>query len=134
MAASLVVKDYMNKAPLTATPDTEVEDLIKLILKHKVSGLVIADENNNFIGVVSELDCLRSMSDSLYHDGTSAQAMTAKDIMTTEVMTTTPNASLLDIVVSMLKEGQRRRPVLEDGKLVGQATCRQLLKAISSFA
>jgi hypothetical protein len=33
----------------------------------------------------------------------------------------------------MLRKNKRRRPVVEDGKLVGQITCRQLLSAVKNF-
>ena len=33
----------------------------------------------------------------------------------------------------MLKKGHRRRPVLDHGRLVGQITCRQLLRVVSEF-
>ncbi len=38
--------------------------------------------------------------------------------MKTDVVTASPNAELFDILISMLDEGQRRRPVIEDGKLI----------------
>jgi predicted transcriptional regulator len=57
----------------------------------------------------------------------------AQDIMKTDVATASPNEGLFDILICMLDEGQRRRPVIEDGKLIGQVTCRHLLKAIINF-
>ncbi len=134
MTKTFLIKDYMNANPTTVTPDTSIEDVAKLTLKHKLSGVLVADADKNFLGMISELDCLRVMSDNLYHDGRNAPVHTAKDIMTKEVTTASPNAQLFDVVTSMLNQGQRRRPVVQDDKLVGQVTCRQLLKIINSFA
>ncbi|MEA3361722.1 MAG: CBS domain-containing protein, partial [Thermodesulfobacteriota bacterium] len=76
----------------------------------------------------------REMSGSIYHEGRNASSLKAQDIMTKEVTIVSPNAQLFDVMTSMLHQGQRRRPVIENGKLIGQVTCRQLLKIITSFS
>ena len=40
---------------------------------------------------------------------------------------------IVTIANNMLKKGRRRRPVVDDGELVGQITCRQLLRVVSEF-
>ena len=42
-------------------------------------------------------------------------------------------ANILDVAQDMLLKNKRRRPVVEDGKLIGQITCRQLLTAVKKF-
>jgi len=133
MEQSFLIKDYMNPNPVTVTPETSISDAIKLILKHKVSGVVVADQSKNYFGVLSELDCLKVTSESIYNEGQNAPSLCAQDIMKTDVVTASPDAGLFDILICMLDEGQRRRPVIEDGKLIGQITCRYLLKAIINF-
>ena len=133
MEQSFFIKDYMNPNPVTVTPETRIGDVINLILKHKVSGVVVADQSKNYFGVLSELDCLKVTSESIYNEGQNTLSPYAQDIMKTDVATASPNAGLFDILICMLDEGQRRRPVIEDGKLIGQVTCRHLLKAIINF-
>ncbi|MDA3918810.1 MAG: CBS domain-containing protein [Deltaproteobacteria bacterium] len=133
MEKSFLIKDYMNPNPVTVTPETRICDVIELILKYKVSGVVVADQSKNYSGVLSELDCLKVTSESIYNEGQNAPSLRAQDIMKTDVVTASPNAGLFDILICMLDEGQRRRPVIEDGKLIGQVTCRHLLKAIINF-
>lgn len=133
MEKSFLIKDYMNPNPVTVTPETSIFDTIKLILKHKISGVVVADQSKNYFGVLSELDCLKVTSESIYNEGQNACSPYAQDIMKTDVVTASPNAGLFDILICMFDEGQRRRPVIEDGKLIGQVTCRHLLKAIINF-
>ena len=133
MEQSFFIKDFMNPNPVTVTPETRICDVIKLILKHKVSGVVVADQSKNYFGVLSELDCLKVTSESIYNEGQNACSPYAQDIMKTDVVTASPNEGLFDILICMLDEGQRRRPVIEDGKLMGQVTCRHLLKAITNF-
>ena len=133
MEKSFLIKNYMNPNPVTVTPETRICDVIKLILKHKVSGVVIADQSKNYFGVLSELDCLKVTSESIYNEGQNTPSPYAQDIMKTDVATASPNAGLFDILICMLDKGQRRRPVIEDGKVIGQVTCRHLLKAIINF-
>ncbi|MDX2478949.1 MAG: CBS domain-containing protein [Desulfuromusa sp.] len=130
---TFLIKDYMNPAPATVLPDTSLVDVAKITVKEKISGVLVVDSSMTLLGMVSELDCLRLMVDGIYHDGRNT-TLRAKDIMTKELTVTTPNAQLFDVVTSMLNQRQRRRPVIENGKLIGQVTCRQLLKIIISFS
>jgi len=134
MTKSFLIKDYMNPNPMTVLPEANIAEVAKVTLKNKLSGVLVVDKSKNLLGMISELDCLRVMSDSIYHDGQNAPSLCAADIMTKEVTTVSPDAQLFDVMTSMLNQGQRRRPVIENGKLIGQVTCRQLLKIITSFS
>ena len=134
MTDPIRIKDYMNPNPMTVLPNANIAEVAKITLKHKLSGVLVVDSSKALLGMISELDCLKAMSDSIYHDGRNAPTLSAKDIMTKEVTIVSPEAQLFDVVTSMLNQGQRRRPVVEDGKLIGQVTCRQLLKIITSFS
>jgi len=134
MTESFRIEDFMNPKPVTVLPDTSIVEVAKLTLKHKVSGVLVVDKTKKLLGMISELDCLREMSGSIYHDGRNASSLSAEDIMTKEVTTVSPDAQLFDVMTSMLHQGQRRRPVVENGKIIGQVTCRQLLKIITSYS
>lgn len=54
--------------------------------------------------------------------------------MTTDLFPVSPHPDIVDVAQEMLKRGYRRCPVVQDGKLVGQVTCRQLLRAIEEFS
>jgi CBS domain-containing protein len=45
-----------------------------------------------------------------------------------------PGEDIVDVAQDMLRQNKRRRPVVEDGKLIGQITIRHLLKAVRSFS
>ncbi len=134
MNESFHIKDFMNPKPMTVLPDTSIVEVAKITLKEKLSGVLVVDKSNNLLGMISELDCLRSMSGSIYHEGRNASTLRAQDIMTKEVTSVSPEAQLFDVMTSMLNQGQRRRPVVENGKVIGQVTCRQLLKIITSYS
>ena len=52
-------KDVMTTEVLTVTPDTTVEEIAKLMLEHRISGVPVADEQGAVLGIVSEGDLIR---------------------------------------------------------------------------
>ena len=83
------------------------------------------------VGVLSEMDCLSAILAATYNEA--GDVGKAREYMTANVDVCDVHADLVDVADDMLKKGHRRRPVLDHGRLVGQITCRQLLRVISEF-
>lgn len=132
MLRSVEIENYMLANPVTVAPDADLFTAVQLILDNKISGLCVANDDGELVGVLSELDCLNAILSAAYEDRTSVG--TVKDYMTATVVTATVTDDIVDVASDMLKKGHRRRPVVKDGKLVGQITCRQLLRAIKDFS
>lgn len=131
MANSVLVRDYMTKAR-TVNESVTVAEASKEILANKLSGISVISDNGDLVGMLSELDCLRAIVDSTYNGGVPG-AIKVSDIMTKNVETNHPDEDIVTVAASMLDHKHRRRPVVEDGKLVGQLTCRLILGAIKDF-
>ena len=131
MANSVLVRDYMTKAR-TVNESVTVAEASKEILANKLSGISVISDNGDLVGMLSELDCLRAIVDSTYNGGVPG-ATKVSDIMTKNVETNHPDEDIVTVAASMLDHKHRRRPVVEDGKLVGQLTCRLILGAIKDF-
>ena len=56
-----------------------------------------------------------------------------KPFMSDSIEYCTINEDVVTVARDMLTKGRRRRPVLNEKKLVGQITCRQLLRVVSEF-
>lgn len=125
---------YVVQHPVKVHPDANLFEAVNLLTTHRVSGLCVVDEDNRLLGVLSEIDCLRGMLSSTYHDsrvGTVSECMTPLRNVQTVKMTD----SIVDIASDMLAKKIRRRPVLDDdGVLIGQITIRQILRALKKFA
>ena len=132
MAKSVEVSQYMQHKPVTVMADMNIYDASRKILENKVSGVVVVDADNNLVGMLSELDCLRALITSVYNGADPGGAL-VKDIMTAEVEVNLPTDDIVSVATSMLDHKHRRRPIVVDGKLVGQLTCRQILGAIKGF-
>ncbi len=118
--------------PITVKQDVSLAVASRVILKNRISGLVVVDDDDNLVGVLSELDCMQAFVTTVYNGGTPGVEI-VKDVMTTEVAVNGPNEDIVTVAAEMLDQRHRRRPIIEDGKLIGQITCRQLLRAIKEF-
>lgn len=131
MLRSIDLRDYMNSNPIKIKADANLLDAMDLIIENKVSGLCVVDDDNNLVGVLSEMDCLQGVLSATYNEsgiGNVSGYMCAKNIITAH-----PSEDIVDVAQDMLRKQHRRRPVIENGKLVGQVTCRRLLAAVRNF-
>lgn len=131
MLRSVDLSDYMLHNPVKVLATDDVFTAIKQITENKVSGVCVVDADNNLLGVLSEMDCLKAILSATYNE--SSHVGTVGEYMATDVVVCKRNADVVDVASDMLAKGHRRRPVVEDGKLVGQITCRQLLGVVSKF-
>jgi CBS domain-containing protein len=82
--------------------------------------------------MLSELDCLRSLLAEIYNEGQVGKAPVIGE-MSTPVTSNKPEDDIISVAENMLDQKQRRRPIIDNGRLAGQITCRQLLSAIMAF-
>jgi len=133
MLRQLELQNYMVTNPVTVTDDANLVDAIHLILVNRISGLCVVDAAGRLVGVLSELDCLRGVLSATYNDGGIGcvrEFMTSRDLYTTHA-----GDALIDVAADMLARKIRRRPVVDsDGKLIGQITIRQILRAVKEFS
>ena len=130
---SVNVSKYMLKRPVVVTPDRELFRAIEQILVYKISGVTVINERHHPVGMLSELDCLRAIVKESYHQEEIGTHL-VKDHMTEGVECIQDSEDVFEVAESMLDHKHRRRPILNDhGEMVGQLTCRQLLRAIKDF-
>jgi CBS domain-containing protein len=121
------VKDIMAKRLVTFQPDMHVRAAIESLLKHKISGAPVVDENGTLIGVLSEIDCMPTIIQDLYYSDSGGSV---GDFMSTELTTVNSEMGLVDLAEIFQKNHFRRLPVVDNGILVGQVSRRDVLKAI----
>lgn len=132
MSRELQLSDYLRDNPVKVKPDMDLFEAIDVIISSKITGVCVVDDNDNLVGVLSELDCLRAVLSAYYDNQTRVGSVA--DFMTREVVTSGSHEDIVDVAEAMLKSGHRRRPVVDQhGSLVGQVTCRQLLQGFKAF-
>jgi len=131
MLQSVNLRDYMLPNPVKVKPDDSVLDAMQVIIDNKISGVCVVDIDGNLVGILSELDCLRAALGATYNNtgvGLVRDHMTGDNLLVAH-----PEENILDVAQDMLLKKHRRRPVVENGRLIGQITCRQLLSAVKKF-
>lgn len=125
---ALRVSDYMTRELITFKPEQSVEDVIDTLIKNKISGGPVVNEKNELVGIISEGDCLKQISESRYYNMPMAQDIVEKR-MVKNVETIDGNMNVFDAAKKFLDSKIRRFPIVEDGKLVGQISQKDILKA-----
>jgi CBS domain-containing protein len=134
---SVDIGDYLLTDPVTIRENENIFHAIDVIIKNKVSGVCVINDDGDLVGMLSELDCMRAVLGATYNDGCRSGGGgygNVIEFMSKDVDCCELHADIVDVAADMLSKGHRRRPVLDHGKLVGQITCRRLLSAVSKFA
>ncbi len=129
MPAPSTISDCMRRNPLTIHHDANLVQAIETIVEYKLTGLTVTDDEGNAVGILSELDCIKAVLAALYNDGDPELAL-VRDSMSTDLATCSPTDGIVEVAQAMLDTRQRRRPVLEGGKLVGQVSSSNVLWAL----
>ncbi len=124
MAHIVTADQIMSKKLVTLRPDMDMIAAMYLLLKHRVSGATVVDQEDRVLGVLSEKDCLRMFANGAYNELPSAHV---SDYMSRTLTTIAPDTDLFTIAGIFLKSAFRRLPVVKDGKLVGQVSRRDVL-------
>lgn len=113
--------------------DQPIREVIDTIIDEGISGGPVLDEQKKLIGIISEKDCLRLLVDEAYHN-LPASTRRVSDYMSRNVQTLTPAADVVEAANAFLNSPVRRLPIVDQGKLVGQVSRRDILKAAQELA
>ena len=142
------VRDIMTTQVITLLDTDTVKDATITLAVDELSGAPVVNEDYHLVGILSEMDILRLIMkfeaelklenpvlhllafpmDTKFDDPELERAANkftntkVKDIMVKEVITTTPDADVVDTLALMLEKDINRVPVLEKGVLVGIVT------------
>ena len=125
----ILVSDYMTKNLITFNENQPIEDVIDSLIKNKISGGPVINNKNELIGIISEGDCMKQISESRYYNLPIDNNSTVGKAMVKKVETIDGNMNILDAVNKFLKSKRRRFPIVENGKLVGQISQKDVLIA-----
>ena len=120
----LTVNDIMINNVSTATAECSVNQIIDQMLDEDVSSLLIVDQNERLIGLVTESGLLVAAFDpQLSADPISLH-------MERRFVSGQPNEPILQVLEKFLLHRVRHFPVLDNGRLLGIVTRRELMRAM----
>ena len=128
---SLKVKAYMSTRLVTLKPNTNVVEAMDKLLKHKISGAPVVDDQGAMVGILSEVDLMQVIVQDSYYDESMG---IVGDYMRSEVETVSPEVDIYTLAEMFIKNRRRRYPVVDSsGKLIGQISRRDVLRAAETF-
>ncbi len=144
----MLARDVMTTAVTTVAPATPVPEIAALLLDRHISAVPVVDADNRILGIVSEGDLMShaqaigeqrrswwlsafSEQSMLARDYVKTHGRVAQDVMTSDVVTIAPEASIAEIARTLEQHRIKRVPVVRDGKLVGIVTRGNLMQALA---
>jgi CBS-domain-containing membrane protein len=129
------VSDVMTKDPVTVGPAASFKSCANLMRLHEVSAIPVVAPGARLLGIVSDSDLLaKEAEDSNRNrpgrgDSVKARAITVSELMTTELVTTTPSAPLATAASLMFQHHLKVLPVVDSARrLIGMVDRAQVLK------
>jgi CBS domain-containing protein len=144
------VSDVMTHAPVTTNPEASLEEAANLMVRTRVSGLPVVDANGTVVGILTEGDLLRRVElgtawrrpgwlssflapGRAAHDYVRAYGRKVSEIMTTDVVSTSSDAPLSEVVALMEAQQVKHLPVLQKNHLIGIVSRSDLLRALTQL-
>lgn len=122
------IKTYMSRQLVTLTPDMEINRAMHLLIDNHISGAPVLDAAGNLIGMLSQKDCLKAALHASYYR---EWGDTVADYMSRDLQTLDAELDLVEAAEAFLASCFRRFPVMSEGRLVGQISRSDLLKALA---
>lgn len=122
------VSDYMSRNLTKFKPEQSVLEVMDILIKKRISGGPVVNDKNELIGIISEGDCMKQISESRYHNHP-MENLSVENHMIRDVETIDGNMNVFDAANKFLENKRRRFPIIENGKLVGLISQKDVLKA-----
>lgn len=122
------VGEIMTREVVTVSPEDIVEHAVRAMVEHDIGSVVVAD-GDLALGLFTERDLTRRILDQ-----PDLLKRPVKDVMSSPVVATKPDAQMVEAFDLMNAENVRRLAVVESDRLVGIVTERDLMKWVGAVA
>lgn len=129
MIARPRISDHMATELVTLSPDQEIVGAMVVLLDRRISGAPVVDANGALVGVLSKKDCLKAALNASYYQGWGG---TVASYMSTNIHSLDAGTDIVEAAEAFIASPYRRFPVLSDGRLVGQISRADILRALVS--
>lgn len=146
----MLAKDFMTKDVITCKTTDKVQEAARIMTESRISIIPVVNENECLVGVITISDFIgreiqiphalvsikNLLGQNFYRIDIEeifkkAQHFTLDQVMSTKLATVHPDSSLNSVVNTMIEKGHKRLPVVQDGKLVGIITRKDIAKAFT---
>jgi len=140
--------DVMVQNVITIGPNATVGEVADLLVTHRISALPVVDAGGKVVGIISEGDLVRRAEagterrrshwlewmmpgQTLAAEFVKSHARKVSDVMTRRVISVTSDVPLSEVATTLEKNGIKRVPVVDNGKLVGIVSRANLVQALA---
>ena len=119
------VGQIMQKPVLAVTPEASIRDIAIQLIGNEISGMPVVERDGTVRGIVTEADILRVQA-----TGKQLEKLAVRDIMSADPIAVDVETPIDQIKTLLMEYHILRVPVIENGKLVGIISRRDLIRAM----
>jgi predicted transcriptional regulator len=124
-------RDVMTHSLITLTPEMGIFEAISKLISRKISGAPVIGPDGEMVGMLSELDCLGVLASDQFHSDDHIHPVS--DYMSTSFETVDPECDIYRLALYFRDKPVRRFPVMENGRLLGQVSRRDVLQGVDEM-
>ena len=123
------VDDYMARNLITLMPGDDIHTAVELLLDERISGPSVIDPRGKSVGVLSKADWLEVVYSTSYHQ---ERGGCVADYMSKEVTTIASGTDIIKAADMFMSSTFRRFLILENGRMTGQISRADILRALEN--
>lgn len=130
---AMTCADVMSRDVISVMADAMVADAWLLLRRHRIKALPVVDRQQRLVGIISLADIYQrwEQPESLHHDTRGLQSTTVREVMNSQVMTTTPETPMATLVREAAQDHHHHIPVIyADQTLAGMVTPSDMIAAL----
>ena len=141
--------DVMVSNVITVSPEATVQDVANILMTNRISAVPVVTASGDLVGIISEGDLIRRVETDtdrrrswwmelllgrgpLAAEYVKSHSHKVSHLMSRDVITATPDTPLRDIAGLLEKNGIKRVPIVDNGKLVGIVSRANLVQALAA--
>jgi CBS domain-containing protein len=124
-------RDVMSSPAIFLRPQVPTRTAAALLVSHGYTGAPVVDDDERVVGIATEADLVRGRITPERTAAGEKKPATVADVMTTTPVVARPDEDLSEVVVRMLDNGIRSVPVVENDRLVGVVSRRDVLRLVA---
>lgn len=121
-------KELMNTGVITIGPDEDICEAMRMMVLNNITGLPVVDTRGALLGIITEKDVLVLLCNRIEETDLDLSVGQVGEFMTRRVICFGPEDSLQNIAECLSTQAFRRVPILENGKLVGIISRRDVIR------
>jgi predicted transcriptional regulator len=130
---SPLVTEFMTRDLITFRADTPIHEVIDVLLAKRITGAPVLNERNEVVGLIDDKDCLNVLFGGAYYNHP-VEKNVVESYMSNVMRSITVHDNILDVANIFIHSPYKRLLVMDDnGKLVGQISRRDILRAIKEM-